>query len=262
MCMGYGGTHPRTWEGYTNADRDMCTLNINNDCWDWYEASPGKWECNKNFGISKNPDDCVGSPAAEYFFLWDEPQTQGYSARWAAEQWKKHVDSWSSQMAALRARGTKVTSPLFTDYKGPAKDKFVQFFQRCNELQIGCSDPTSPYYIDVLLTNQWLRGDVSQHAGREQWIKDTMATISAQWNNRAVILGNFAWLGAQSADDQINMITRSRIFDRDWSGLEAVFYFGAEDYGDRTKNNGLSSAGSSGITIGEALMNRCAVYQQ
>jgi len=257
--MGYGSTHPSG--SYTDADRDMCSLNINNDCARWYLASSGKWECEKDFGLSKSPDDCVGSSAPRYFFLWDEPQTQGYSARWAAEQWKRHVDRWTSEMAALRARGTRVTSPLFTDHQGPAQDKFAKFFARCDELNIGCSDPRSRYYIDVLLTNQWLRGDVSQHAGQEQWIKDTMATISARWNNRPVVLGNFAWLGAKTANDQIDMITRSRIFDKGWSGLEAVFYFGAVDYGGGTENNDLSSVGSGGVTVGKALMNRCSAYQ-
>merc|ERR1711972_306177 len=102
---------------------------------------------------------------------------------------------------------------------------------------------------------------MGQHAGQEQWIKDTMAAISTRWNNRPVVLGNFAWLGAQRADDQIDLISRSRIFNRDWSGLEAVFYFAGVDYGGGTENNGLSSTGKSGTSIGQASMARCAAYQ-
>lgn len=261
MCMGYGGTHPPPSGGYTDADRDMCTLNINNDCLNWYEASPGHWQCNRDYGLSKNPADCKGDPAPRYFFLWDEPQTQGKDAVWAAEQWKRHVDKWSAEIAALRARGTKITSPLFTDHQGSAVSKFEEFFRRCNQLQIGCSDPNSNYYIDVLLTNQWLLGARSEHANQEQWIKDTMATVSAQWDNRPVILGNFAWLGAKTADSQIEVIAQSRIFDREWSGLEAVFYFAAIDYGGGTENNALTDMGTHGTTIGDALINRCSAYQ-
>jgi len=255
-CMGYGGTHPPSWEGFTNDDRDMCTLSVQNDCFKWYEASRGNWKCQHSYGIDKNPDACDG----EFLFLWDEPQTQGKSATWAAEQWKRHVDQWPSQISALRARGVKVTSPMFTDHGGPAQAKFEQFFKRCEQLGIGCSDPNSNYYINDLLTNQWLTGGKEGHAEQEVWIRNEMATISSKFSNRRVVLGNFAWIGAKSPDQQADVIMNSKIFDRDWSGLDGVFYFAAKDFGGNTRRNGLDQRTSSGKTLAELLANRCRQY--
>lgn len=243
MCMGYGGTE------------DTCTLNINSDCSSWYQDSSGVWRCAKDYGLSKNPDSCNG----RYFFLWDEPQTQGFGPTWAADQWKVHVDTWPSQMAAMRARGVRITSPLFSDYLGNARGKFQSFFTRCGS---GCSDPNSPYYVDVLAMNQWLGDPASARAGQEQWIKDDAARASRENGNRPVILGNFAWLNGRTADQAADAITNSRIWDRSWSGLEAVFYFAAEDYGANTRNHRLSSATSSGSTVGAALVERCAAYNR
>jgi len=222
MCMGYGGPH------------DMCTLNINND---------------KNFGISKNPEDCHG----KYLFLWDEPQTQGKNTIWAATQWKAHVAKWSSQLLAARARGLRVTSPAFTDYGGPARQKMQAFFGACSE----CNDPDSVYYVDVLAMNQWLLHDAVEHSGQEVWIKEETAAISRANGNRPVVLMNFAWLGAKTADAQAQVIANSRIFDPSWSGLDAVFYFAAKDYGGGTQNNFLDSVTSGGSTIAQVLLQRC-----
>merc|ERR1740121_2986713 len=123
--------------------------------------------------------------------------TQGLSAEWAAQQWKAHVDRWPSEMAALRDRGTRITSPMFSDFKGPVHDKFQSFFEHCGD---GCSDPDSPYFLDVLATNQWLTGSSSNHAGNEQWIKKEVAKLSKDNGDRPVILGNFGWIGATTAD--------------------------------------------------------------
>lgn len=252
--MGYGGTHPPAHHGKTQEDKDMCTLNMNNDCDHWYQAS-GSWHCAKDYGLSKNPDDCSN----RYFFLWDEPMTQGKDAEWAADQWKRHVDEWESQVAALRARGTQITSPLFTDHGGPVKDKFRRFFSRCGS---GCSDPRSKYYINVLATNQWLQSPQVEQRSQEQWIKDLVREIKQENGNRPVILGNFAWIGASTAEEAVEGIASSRIWDKSWSGLEAVFYFAATDYGGGTTNNFLSSQTSSGSTVGAALISRCRTYNQ
>lgn len=252
MCMGYGGTHPPAHLGKTPEDKDPCTLNINNDCDHWFPVS-GQWRCDPNYGISKNPDDCSG----HYFFLWDEPMTQGLNAFWAADQWKTHVDTWGPQIASMRARGTRITTPLFTDHQGPAREKFQRFFERCGS---GCNDPNSKYYIDVLGTNQWLLNPASNHRDQEQWIKNEVNQIRHDNGNRPVILGNFAWLGASTADQQAEAIANSRIWDKSWSGLEAVFYFGARDFGGGTSNNFLYSQTSSGSTVGAALISRCRAY--
>lgn len=233
-------------------DRDMCTLNINNDCDHWF-LQDGQWTCARNYGIEKNPLECHG----RYFFLWDEPMTQGLDAGWAAEQWRRHVDRWGPQIRAMRGNGTRVTTPLFTDHGGPAAEKFQAFFSRCG---IECSTPGSDYYIDVLATNQWLLSPQSSHTDREEWIRNEVNQISQNHGNRPVILGNFAWLHANSADQQVEAITNSRIWDRAWSGLEAVFYFGATDFGGNTTNNFLSSQTSTGSTIAGALVNRCRAY--
>jgi len=254
MCMGYGGTHPPAHLGKTTEDRDLCTLNINNDCDHWFEVS-GQWRCARNYGISKNPDDCLG----RYFFLWDEPKTQGLDARWAADQWIRHVDRWGPQIESMRSRGTRITTPLFTDHQGPALDKFRRFFERCGSR---CSDPSSNYYINVLATNQWLQDPQSGHGRQEDWIKAEIVQISQNNGNRPVVLGNFAWLGASTADEAADAIANSRIWDRTWSGLEAVFYFGATDFGGRTSNHFLYSTTSSGSTVGAALINRCRAYNR
>lgn len=247
MCMGYGGTHG-------SQNNDMCTLNINNDCDHWYYDS-GSWRCAQDYGLGKNPDECSG----HYFFLWDEPKTQGKDAYWAADQWKIHVDRWSPQIASLRARGTRITTPLFTDHLGPAIEKFQQFFERCGSV---CSDPNSNYYIDVLATNQWLLNPESAHRDQEEWIKSEVDRIKQAHGGRPMILGNFAWLGASTADQAAEAIADSRIWDKAWSGLEGVFYFGATDYGGGTSNHFLSSVTSSGSTVGAALLDRCRAYNQ
>lgn len=83
---------------------------------------------------------------------------------------------------------------------------------------------------------------------------------SARTNDRPVILGNFAWLNGSTAEQQVDAIANSRIWDRTWSGLEAVFYFGATDFGGGTTNHFLSSQTSSGSSVAEALINRCRAY--
>jgi len=253
MCMGYGGTHPQSWQGLAAEDRDMCTLNINNDCSHWYQDSGGAWRCARDFGLGKSPEECRG----RYLFLWDEPATQGLTAEWAADQWKTHVDRWAPEMAALRARGTRVTSPLFTG--GGARDELRRFLARCGS---ACSDPASAYYVDVLATNQWLLSPASAHASQEEWIRNEVAAMSQAHEGRPVILGNFAWLGGTTADQAAEAIASSRIWDRSWSGLEAVFYFAATDFGGGTAHHRLGDVTSTGSTVGAALLDRCRAYNQ
>merc|ERR1712070_1215405 len=181
------------------------------------------------------------------------------SAEWAADQWKEHVDAWSPQIQALRARGTRITTPLFTDHGGPATDKFQQFFDRCGDV---CSDPHSNYYIDVLATNQWLLNPQSAHSNQEEWIRNEINQIRQKNGNRPAILANFAWLGASTGDQAVGAIANSRIWDRSWSGLEAVFYFGATDFGGGTSNHFLYSQTSDGSTVGAELISRCQDYNR
>jgi hypothetical protein len=254
MCMGYGGTHPPAHLGKSTEDKDMCSLNINNDCDHWFQEISGNWKCARNYGISKNPAECHG----RYFFLWDEPMTQGLNATWAADQWRRHVSRWGPEIEAMRKRGVRITTPLFTEHQGPAQAKFQAFFARCGPQ---CSDPTSNYYIDVLATNQWLVNS-DRRRDEEEWIKNEVTQIRQSNGNRPVILSNFAWLGASTADEAVEAIVDSRIWDRSWSGAEAVFYFGATDYGGRTTNNFLYSQTSSGSTVGAALISRCQAYNR
>jgi hypothetical protein len=157
----------------------------------------------------------------------------------------------------MRGNGTRVTTPLFTDHGGTAQEKFRRFFERCGE---DCSDPNSDYYIDVLGTNQWLLNPQASHSDRENWIRSEINQISQNHGSRPVVLGNFGWLNATTADEQVEAISNSRIWDRSWSGLEAVFYFGATDFGGGTINNFLYSQTSAGSTIGSALIERCQAY--
>merc|ERR1712048_1421418 len=109
-------------------------------------------------------------------------------------------------------------------------------------------------------TNQWLLNPQSGHVDNEEWIKDAIDQIKRNNGNRPMILGNFAWLGANTADEAAHAIASSRIWNRSWSGLEAVFYFGATDYGGGTTNHFLYSVTSSGSTVGAALISRCRPY--
>eukprot|EP00928_Gymnodinium_smaydae_P083315 TRINITY_DN66548_c0_g1_i1.p1 TRINITY_DN66548_c0_g1~~TRINITY_DN66548_c0_g1_i1.p1 ORF type:complete len:563 (-),score=70.39 TRINITY_DN66548_c0_g1_i1:36-1610(-) len=220
-----GAKRPFLCMGY-GGPADPCTLNIHND--------------GRSYGVDKNPNNCKGP----YLYLWDEPYTQKKNAEWAARHWRKYVDKWG------KINGKRIVSPVFTGAN--IKDHFKQFFNACGR---ECSDPSSKYYIHVLGWNGWL-GDWGNVNGEVAWIKGKAKDLRSSFGNRPIILINFAYLGAKSADKQL-LALNSDFFDPSKSGHEAVFYFSARDYGGKTVKNYLTDRMSNGRTIGEELVRVC-----
>eukprot|EP00928_Gymnodinium_smaydae_P069063 TRINITY_DN5243_c0_g1_i6.p1 TRINITY_DN5243_c0_g1~~TRINITY_DN5243_c0_g1_i6.p1 ORF type:complete len:253 (-),score=14.53 TRINITY_DN5243_c0_g1_i6:17-682(-) len=217
--MGYGG--------YS----DPCTLNMNND---------------RSNGANKDPTRCTDA----YFYLWDEPATQGKDASWAAQEWQRYVKRWGSQLRKRRAEGMRVVSPIF--HGETVLNKFRTFFNGCR----ACSDPNSNMYIDILGFNAWL-GSWGQIRGQADWIKGNARELKRSYNNRPVFLINFAYLGGQTANDQKKAIIDSGIFDGKSTGIDAVYYFSARDFGGGTRNNELKARLSDGRTIGKLFVSKC-----
>jgi len=221
-CMGYGG------------NADPCTLNINND---------------PEQGLGKDPSSCDSG----VLILWDEPTTQGKNAQWAASTWGTYSARWSAQLRAKRSGGMLVTTPMFNNV-----DHMHEFFAACPS----CSDRNSDQYIDVLMFNAWF-GDWGQGAdcaGEAQWIKNNAAAMRSSFGNRPFWLGNFGYLGPDATGQkELDSIWSSGIMYPWDSGIDAVYYFAAKDYGGGTPDgtNDLRKVVGD-TTIGQELMKVCA----
>jgi len=100
-CYSYGGPN------------DPCALTNTNDA---------------NDGLDKDPSGCT---SGDTFFLWDEPDTQGRSYAWAATAWLGYAQAHASQLATLRQRGVRVTTPLL---KADAPGEYLdEFWRVCGE---------------------------------------------------------------------------------------------------------------------------------
>jgi len=222
-CFQYGGPN------------DKCALNINNDF---------------DYGITKDPSACKDS----VFYLWDEPITQGKTNQWAATAWMAYAKKWAPQLRIARARGMKITTPFFTG--GDVLAQFKGFFASCP----GCSDPNSPFYLNVIAFNEWV-GKWGVQAGEEAYIRDVAASLKQNFG-REVYLTNYGFLGGQTATQQANIIN-GQLFDPSFSVLSSVYYFAAKDYGGGTRNNELynrvDTGPSGGQTILQVLRARCGV---
>jgi len=234
--MGYGGS------------ADPCTLSITNDV---------------DAGHNKDPSMCNNG----VLILWDEPYTQadrGQGDSWRspqtqASQWKSYVDRWSSQLAAKRAGGMMVTTPMFTNGQPSVQDKMNAFFDACGP---DCSSPDSPYYIDVLIWNAFTgpynHGDFK---GAGDWIKGQAGAMKSAHGNRQVWLGNFAYIGPDANPQlEIDVMYQSGVYDPDGS-IDAVYYFAATDYGGGSPRGvNFVTAQVGDTTIGHELMKICSKF--
>jgi len=222
-CFSYGGP------------TDPCTLNCNND---------------NNCGLGKDPSAC----RQDTFYLWDEPQTQHKTNQWAATAWMQYADRWSDELQTARDRGMKITTPFFTG--GDVMSQFATFFGSYCE---SCSNPGSKYYLDVIAFNAWI-GSWGSQSGQEQWIQQQAASLKKAFPGRPVYLTNYGYLGGHTASQQ-DAIINGRIYDRTFSGLDAVYYFGAKDVSGQTFKNSLhdiiETGKNAGRTIGQVLAGRC-----
>lgn len=246
-CKEYGGHN------------DPCSIDINND---------------KDYGLGKSPAGCGKSSAPHVLFLWDEPTTHRHHPKphcslhgtgglprctvWSATTWKQYADRWSGELAEARQRGMKVASPRF--HGGNMLKEFEDFFAACPE----CSQKDSRYYIDVLSFNAWVwnhQHNNADMAGNVHWIKGQAAELKARYAHRPVYLADFASIGALSASLQADVIANSGVFNSKQSGIDATYYFAAQDFGGGTKQNGLrevvSSGPFAGKTLGQVLLQQC-----
>jgi hypothetical protein len=221
--------------GFGKPNIDPCTLNINNGDWTTVDPQIARQEgCN-------------------YLWLWDEPVTQGWTNARAGQEWKRYVDMHEAQLAAARAAGLQVTSPAF--HGGEPVHEFEEFFNECGPQ---CSEPGNKYYIDVLQWNAWLMNGHDQ-AGSENWILEQCGDLKREFGDRKVILGNFAHIGAKTAQVQIDAIRNSILIPPSQPELDAVYYFVSKDIGGGTENQGLREIGDNGETIGHALVTKCQI---
>jgi len=246
-CKEYGGRN------------DPCSIDINND---------------KNYGLGKSPAECSKSAAPRVLFLWDEPTTHRHRPThhcslhgtgglplcsvWAAATWKQYADRWSAELSRARRQGMRVASPRF--HGGNMMKSFAEFFAACPE----CSDKDSRYYIDVLAFNAWVWNharDNAEMAGNAHWIRGQAAALRGKYAGRPVYLADFASLGAAGAALQAEVLAGSGLVGERGSGLDAVYYFAAQDFGGGTKHNGLKEVVASGPfagkTLGQVLLQQC-----
>jgi len=219
-CFAYGGPS------------DPCSLNCNNDA---------------QQGMNKDPSLCMGPE----FFLWDEPDTQGFSYSWAGSTWMQYSQKYASQLAQLRARGTQIIAPAVkNDKPGVNIDAFMN---ACPS----CLTPGSPSKIDGFASNvfvgSWNHGDLN---GGVTWSVNQFKPTSAKYNNMPFYVTNWSYLGTHSPYDQKAAMSATRSFFINSSPVVKVFYFAARDYGGGTTNNGFDSyAGSQ--SLGEIWRQTC-----
>jgi len=229
-CYAYGGP------------RDPCALHNNNDI---------------DNGVDKDPSQCPG----DTFYLWDEPDTQGYGYEWAGATWYAYATRWREAIASLRMRGVRITTPLV---KADDPAGYLRtFFQSCGP---ACSDRNSPAYIDVLGVNAFC-GSWNAPVGTADGCRGGAAYVISQLpaellHGRAVYITNWSYLGSRTAADQLAALDATGAFFSAESPVERVYWFGAIDYGGGTSNNMLANVVESGehagSTLGELWANMCA----
>jgi hypothetical protein len=238
-CMGYGGK------------ADPCTLSITND---------------PDFGMAKDPGLCL----QDVFFLWDEPDTmcdRGWGScgtDWASLKWKDYVDAWGPSLAARRAKGMKITTPLMKSGSIEALlQKFNDFYGFCPE----CNQPDSEYFVDVLAFNAFaIQSPPSPYPVAEQYdyLKELAAGIKDDYPGRLVYATNFGTLFAHTAFDQAAALTSYSMLAPNISNIDKIYYFAAMDYcgaPDCTTHNFLQDVVEqgehAGKTLGQVLVEAC-----
>ena len=106
-----------------------------------------------NYGRDKDPSLCLEDTFYLYtFYLWDEEEKiQQGAFSWAGRTWLEYSRRFATELRAMKARGTKVTSPML-QVRGPlrARQNLQEFFVACGP---ACFDPDDPAYIDIIAIN-------------------------------------------------------------------------------------------------------------
>ena len=228
-CFAYGGSG------------DPCHLNNNND---------------PNDGIFKDPSACLG----DTFYLWDEPDTQNRSYDWAGRTWLEYSLRFPQQLRDLRARGTKVTSPMLkAGGPGVLTANLREFYNACGS---PCSDPLNPAYIDVIAVNAFC-GDFNGPSGCRggaAFIYDEAIAASRSFDDIPVYVTNWSRLQTSNPEDQVDAIDAIEEFFPASANpvvVERVYWFGATDYGGGSSNNFLTQVLADGSTLGERWRSKC-----
>lgn len=228
-CYAYGGA------------ADPCALHNNND---------------GSNGLDKDPSQCAG----DTFYLWDEPDTQGYDYTWAGTTWAAYASRWQAQITSMRRRGVRITSPLV---KADDPAEYLRtFFQSCGT---ACSDPSSPAYIDIIGVNAFC-GSWNLPVGTAEGCRGGAAYVINQLSadtlgGRPVYVTNWSYLGSSTASAQLAALDATDAFFAAGSPVERVYWFGARDYGGGTSTNMLTdvveTGERAGHTLGELWANKC-----
>jgi len=230
-CFAYGGSG------------DPCHLNNNNDPDD---------------GRFKNPSTCFG----DTFYLWDEPDTQGKSYTWAGQTWLEYSRRFPDELRELKARGTKITSPLLkAGGPGILAGNMRDFFTSCGP---PCADKSDPAYIDVIAINAFcgdFNGPAGCHGGAGFIYNEAVAT-SGEFRNLPVYVTNWSQLQTSNPQDQVDAINAIEKFFPNTGPSNAVikrvYWFGATDFGGGSSNNFLTEVLADGSTLGEHWERKCA----
>lgn len=229
-CFAYGGRG------------DPCHLNNNNDPDD---------------GRNKSPSSCFG----DTFYLWDEPDTQGKSYRWAGQTWLEYSRRFSNELRALKAQGTKITSPMLTSgSEGTITRNLGEFLSSCGP---ACTDRSDPAYIDVIAVNSFC-GDFNGPTGCRggaSFIYKEVLNASSTFGNRPVYITNWSRLQTSDPWDQVGAINAIEEFFPSSAAsrrvVERVYWFGATDFGGNSSNNFLTQILADGKTLGELWKEKC-----
>ena len=229
-CFAYGGSG------------DPCHLSNTND---------------PNDGRFKDPSACFG----DTLYLWDEPDTQGENYDWAGTTWLDYSRRFSNELRTMRARGTKVTSPMLkAGGPGVLTKNLDDFFNSCGS---ACTDPSDPAYIGVIAINAFC-GDFNGPAGCRggaAFIYNEAITTSSSFSNIPVYITNWSKLQTSNPQDQVDAINAIEEFFPSSAAsnpvVERVYWFGATDFGGGSSNNFLTQMLADGSTLGEIWRNKC-----
>eukprot|EP00581_Thalassiosira_minuscula_P011606 CAMPEP_0183715176 /NCGR_PEP_ID=MMETSP0737-20130205/9516_1 /TAXON_ID=385413 /ORGANISM="Thalassiosira miniscula, Strain CCMP1093" /LENGTH=464 /DNA_ID=CAMNT_0025944261 /DNA_START=95 /DNA_END=1489 /DNA_ORIENTATION=- len=227
-CFAYGGPN------------DPCHLNNNND---------------QDDGLFKDPSLCLG----DTFYLWDEPDTQGRDYTWAGRSWLAYSQLFASELEAMRARGTKVTSPLVkAGSNGVIEQNLRSFLDACGA---ACVDETDPGYIDILAINAFCgpwNGDAGCRGGAS-FIYNQAVSASNAFNSLPIYITNWSRLQTWDPADQLDAIDAvDEFFPSSGGVVERVYWFGARDYGGGSETTSyLTNTLNDGSTLGQAWRTKC-----
>jgi len=235
FCFAYGGTD------------DPCHLNNNND---------------PNDGRDKDPSLCL----EDTLYLWDEPDTQQRSYSWAGRTWLEYSQRFATELRAMKARGTKVTSPMLkAGGPGVLRQNLQEFFDACGP---ACFDLEDPAYIDIIAINAFC-GDFNGPAGCRggaAFIYNEALATSNVFGNLPVYITNWSRLQTSNPEDQLEAIeaidaffpsTNNNNNGTDNRIVQRVYWFGATDFGGGSSNNFLTTVLNDGTSLGEHWRSKC-----